>query len=138
MEKLESLVIDTDKFQIDVNGKSLIKEAIEIDVHITKDSIEVTSYKSMPGTNEVTVSKWLRSLFQLRRINYEKNNQEENHERKRMKVIQVYRTDTEEVITSLTEDDQGNVYGITDSEYSVIVDGKKMVQENEKSANKAD
>lgn len=72
MEKLESLVIDTDKFQIDVNGKSLIKEAIEIDVHITKDSIEVTTYKSEPGTNEVTVSKWLRSLFQLRRINYEK------------------------------------------------------------------
>ena len=55
-----------------------------------------------------------------------------------MKVIQVYRTDTEEVITSLTEDEQGIVYGITDSEYSVIVDGKKMVQENEKSANKAD
>ena len=131
MEKLESLVIDTDKFQIDVNGKSLIKEAIEIDVHITKDSIEVTSYKSMPGTNEVTVSKWSRSLFQLRRINYEKNHQEENHERKRMKVIQVYRTDTEEVITSLTEDDQGNVYGITDSEYSVIVDGKMLEQEND-------
>lgn len=77
MEKLESLVIDTDKFQIDLNGKSLIKEAIEIDVHITKDSIEVTTYKSEPGTNEVTVNKWLRSLFQLRRINYEKNNQKD-------------------------------------------------------------
>ena len=78
MEKLESLVIDTDKFQIDVNGKSLLKEAIEIDVHITKDSIEVTTYKSEPGTNEVTVNKWLRSLFQLRRINYEKARLAEN------------------------------------------------------------
>lgn len=77
MEKLESLVIDTDKFQIDVNGKSLLKEAVTIDIHITKDSIEVASYKSKPGTNEVTVSKWLRSLFQLRRINYEKNHQED-------------------------------------------------------------
>ena len=77
MEKLESLVIDTDKFQIDVNGKSLLTEAVTIDIHITKDSIEVTSYKSKPGTNEVTVSKWLRSLFQLRRINYEKNHQED-------------------------------------------------------------
>ena len=48
-----------------------------------------------------------------------------------MKVIQVYRTDTEEVITSLTEDEQGIVYGIIDNEYSVIVDGKKMVQEND-------
>ena len=72
MEKLESLVIDTDKFQIDVNGKSLLTEAVTIDIHITKDSIEVTSYKSKPGTNEVSVSKWLRSLFQLRRINYER------------------------------------------------------------------
>lgn len=77
MEKLESLVIDTDKFQIDVNGKSLLTEAVTIDIHITKDSIEVTSYKSKPGTNEVSVSKWLRSLFQLRRINYEKNHQED-------------------------------------------------------------
>ena len=72
MEELESLVIDTDKFQIDVNGKSLLTEAVTIDIHITKDSIEVTSYKSKPGTNEVSVSKWLRSLFQLRRINYER------------------------------------------------------------------
>lgn len=55
-------------------------------------------------------------------------------ERKRMKVIQVYRTDTEEVITSLTEDDQGNVYGIIDNEYSAIVDGKMLEQENEKAA----
>ena len=55
-----------------------------------------------------------------------------------MKVIQVYRTDTEEVITSLTEDDQGNIYGIIDNEYSAIVDGKMLEQENEKSANKAD
>ena len=77
MEKLESLVIDTDKFQIDVNGKSLLTESVTLDIHITKDSIEVTSYKSKPGTNEVTVSKWLRSLFQLRRINYEKNHQED-------------------------------------------------------------
>lgn len=48
-----------------------------------------------------------------------------------MKVIQVYRTDTEEVITSLTEDEQGNVYGIIDNEYSVIVDGKMLEQEND-------
>lgn len=41
MEKLESLVIDTDKFKIDVNGKSLIKEAIEIDVHITNDGYSI-------------------------------------------------------------------------------------------------
>lgn len=80
MEKLESLVIDTDKFQIDVNGKSLLTEAIEIDVHITKDSIEVTSYNSKPGTNEVSVSKWLRSLFQLRRINYEKAHSQEGEQ----------------------------------------------------------
>lgn len=38
-----------------------------------------------------------------------------------MKVIQVYRTDTEEVITSLNE-------------YSAIVDGKMLEQENEKAA----
>ncbi len=80
MEKLESLVIDTDKFQIDVNGKSLLTEAVTIDIHITKDSIEVTSYKSKPGTNEVTVSKWLRSLFQLRRINYEKAHSQEGEQ----------------------------------------------------------
>ena len=48
-----------------------------------------------------------------------------------MKVIQVYRTDTEEVITSLTEDDQGIVYGLIDNEYSVIVDGKMLEQEND-------
>ena len=51
-----------------------------------------------------------------------------------MKVIQVYRTETEEVITSLTEDDQGNIYGIIDNEYSAIVDGKMLEQENEKAA----
>ena len=51
-----------------------------------------------------------------------------------MKVIQVYRTDTEEVITSLTEDDQGNVYGITAEGYSIIVDGQRIEQENEKAA----
>ena len=51
-----------------------------------------------------------------------------------MKVIQVYRTDAEEVIASLTEDEQGNVYGIIDNEYSAIVDGKMLEQENEKAA----
>ena len=48
-----------------------------------------------------------------------------------MKVIKVYRTDTEEVITSLAEDEQGIVYGIIDNEYSVIVDGKMLEQEND-------
>lgn len=66
MEKLESLVIDTDKFQIDVNGKSLLTEAIEIDVHITRHTVEVTAYKSKADVNDVGIKKWYQSMRWLK------------------------------------------------------------------------
>lgn len=48
-----------------------------------------------------------------------------------MKIVQIIKKDTKDVVASLTESDEGIVEGIIDNEMYAIVDGEYLVEVNE-------
>ena len=52
-----------------------------------------------------------------------------------MKTVQIIRADTKEIITSITEYEDG-IKGITADGYKVIVDGKELINEKNRPSDK--
>lgn len=73
MDKLETLLIDTENDILKVNNEDLKHAAVEINLHITHDTIELTTYASQKESNEVIIKKWHNSFSKLRAENFKKS-----------------------------------------------------------------